>query len=156
MNDLTENETEQLREEVREYVDIMTRAYLTTALWSSVDERHIENPEDFPEMLDASFEVNDIDEGSYAEARADCEDFALCNWTDLMAAFKVSPGFHRNGNVYDASQAGHDFWLTRNGHGAGFWDRGLGMVGDRLTENSKPYGEANLYVEDDGTVYYQG
>lgn len=20
-------------------------------------------------------------------------------------------------------QAGHDFWLTRNGHGAGFWDR---------------------------------
>lgn len=21
-------------------------------------------------------------------------------------------------------QAGHDFWLTRNGHGAGFWDRG--------------------------------
>lgn len=21
------------------------------------------------------------------------------------------------------AQAGHDFWLTRNGHGAGFWDR---------------------------------
>jgi hypothetical protein len=32
-------------------------------------------------------------------------------------------------NVYreligdNIEQAGHDFWLTRNGHGAGFWDR---------------------------------
>lgn len=23
----------------------------------------------------------------------------------------------------DWAQAGHDLWLTRNGHGAGFWDR---------------------------------
>lgn len=23
----------------------------------------------------------------------------------------------------DFDQAGHDFWLTRNGHGTGFWDR---------------------------------
>src|ERR1700728_2526765 len=22
------------------------------------------------------------------------------------------------------AQNGHDFWLTRNGHGTGFWDRG--------------------------------
>lgn len=24
---------------------------------------------------------------------------------------------------YPADQVGHDLWLTRNGHGAGFWDR---------------------------------
>lgn len=24
---------------------------------------------------------------------------------------------------YDMAQVGHDLWLTRNGHGAGFWDR---------------------------------
>lgn len=24
---------------------------------------------------------------------------------------------------YDPVQLGHDLWLTRNGHGAGFWDR---------------------------------
>lgn len=24
---------------------------------------------------------------------------------------------------FDAEQVGHDFWLTRCGHGAGFWDR---------------------------------
>jgi hypothetical protein len=49
---------------------------------------------------------------------------------------------------------GHDFWLTRNGHGAGFWDRGLGELGDFLTKMSKPFGEATLYVSDDGEVEY--
>jgi hypothetical protein len=39
--------------------------------------------------------------------------------------------------------AGHDFWLTRNGHGAGFWDRGMGMLGDELTAACKPYGSAD-------------
>jgi hypothetical protein len=24
---------------------------------------------------------------------------------------------------FDPEQIGHDLWLTRNGHGAGFWDR---------------------------------
>ena len=24
---------------------------------------------------------------------------------------------------YDQTQIGHDLWLTRNGHGAGFWDK---------------------------------
>lgn len=24
---------------------------------------------------------------------------------------------------FDPAQMGHDLWLTRNGHGAGFWDR---------------------------------
>lgn len=44
--------------------------------------------------------------------------------------------------------AGHDFWLTRVGHGAGFWDRGMGELGDRLTDACKPYGSA-----DDHTPY---
>ena len=33
--------------------------------------------------------------------------------------------------------AGHDFFLTQAGHGAGFWDRGLGVLGDRLTDLEK-------------------
>lgn len=40
-----------------------------------------------------------------------------------------------------ASQAGHDLILTANGHGAGFWDRGLGEAGDRLTQAAKTEGE---------------
>ena len=40
----------------------------------------------------------------------------------------------------------HDFWLTRNRHGAGFWDRGLGAIGDRLTAMSHTYGSVDLYL----------
>jgi hypothetical protein len=48
---------------------------------------------------------------------------------------------------------GHDLWLTRNGHGAGFWDRGLGDVGDKLTAIAKRMGSKSLYVGDDGKIY---
>lgn len=30
---------------------------------------------------------------------------------------------------YDPEQIGHDLWLTRNGHGTGFWDR-VDVYGD--------------------------
>jgi hypothetical protein len=53
----------------------------------------------------------------------------------------------------DLSQAGHDFWLTRNGHGAGFWDRGLGAIGDKLTDLAHAAGEQGLYLGDDGKLY---
>jgi hypothetical protein len=43
--------------------------------------------------------------------------------------------------------------LTRNGHGSGFWDRGLGKVGEQLTAACGPYGSSDLYVGDDGKVY---
>lgn len=46
-----------------------------------------------------------------------------------------------------------DFWLTRNGHGVGFWDRDVGAVGDRLTKACKKFGETYLYVGDDGKIH---
>lgn len=52
-------------------------------------------------------------------------------------------------------QHGHDFALTRNHHGAGFWDRGYGDMGDTLTEAAQTYGEAHLIVsadDDDFTI----
>lgn len=54
---------------------------------------------------------------------------------------------------YNYEQAGHDFWLTRNGHGAGFWDRGLDVLGAKLTTLSKDVGEFEVYLGDDGRVY---
>jgi len=42
---------------------------------------------------------------------------------------------------------GHDFALTRNGHGAGFWDRGHGALGEKLSEAARVYGEASVYIQ---------
>ncbi len=53
-----------------------------------------------------------------------------------------------------AAMVGYDFYMTRNGHGVGFWDRGLGETGDWLTAMCKPFGEASVYVGDDGNLYY--
>jgi hypothetical protein len=48
---------------------------------------------------------------------------------------------------------GHDFWLTRNGTGAGFWD-GDWFEGEKLTEAAKAFGNFDLMVDhDDGTIY---
>jgi hypothetical protein len=53
---------------------------------------------------------------------------------------------------YWLEQAGHDLWLTSNGHGAGYWDRGLGDIGDKLTKAAKENGSVDLYLSDDGLV----
>ena len=50
---------------------------------------------------------------------------------------------------HDYSQAGHDFWLTRNGHGTGFWDREeiWTVNAEYLSGKAKQFGEFdNLYI----------
>ena len=71
---------------------------------------------------------------------ADCRDFCRANAADLAeyVARREAEGLR---GYSGAACAGHDFYLTREGHGAGFWDRGLGELGDRLSKASK-YGEA--------------
>lgn len=52
-------------------------------------------------------------------------------------------------------QCGHDFILTANHHGAGFWDRGLGVAGDVLTEAAHGYSiDAEFVLDEDGAVAY--
>lgn len=54
---------------------------------------------------------------------------------------------------YDSRRAGVDYCFTRNHHGAGFWDRGLGAVGNDLTTAAHSDGEVWVYLGDDGKVY---
>lgn len=56
----------------------------------------------------------------------------------------------------DLAQLGHDLWLTRNKHGAGFWDRPhiYGESGAQsLTRYADSFGECWPYVGDDGLIY---
>jgi len=53
-----------------------------------------------------------------------------------------------------AQRGGYDFWLTRNGHGAGFWDGSWkGPYAPALDQLSKQFGDCELYVADDGQVH---
>jgi hypothetical protein len=118
-------------------IDTILHHYMVCALWSSNDE----SDESGGDPMDANYGLEDIAPESVAKMREDVTDFVKANEIDLMASGQSE------------EQIGHDFWLTRNGHGAGFWDRGLGELGDRLSQACKPYGEVNLYVGDDGKVY---
>lgn len=117
--------------------DPFFEAYVECALWSSCD--------DGGESLDSWYGVDDIAPETLAEMHEQCEDFKEDNAQTLEDAYS-RPG-------YDEARAGHDFWLTRNGHGAGFWDRGLGDIGERLTKAAKVYGGVDLMVGDDGLIY---
>ena len=51
------------------------------------------------------------------------------------------------------NQAGHDFWLTRNGHGAGFWDGDWpAPYADMLTKGAECYGQIDTYLSDAGEI----
>lgn len=64
---------------------------------------------------------------------------------------------HDNPDVegLDPGQVGHDLWLTSQGHGAGFWDRGLGERGRRLTARAH-LEAADVYIGDDGLAHFMG
>lgn len=71
-----------------------------------------------------------------------------------LAAFRASDAYKAaiETHLWTEAQAGHDFWLTRNHHGAGFWDRyseGAGYdLGKALSELSEKYSEIYLYREE--------
>lgn len=111
------------------------QGYWMCALWSSVD-THPKTGKDVELDL---FGFDEIDPATYTDMVKDCNAFMDQNSADLAGI--------------EASQAGHDFWLTRCGHGAGFWDRDLGEVGDRLTASCKQFGNVDLYIGDDMMIY---
>ncbi len=55
--------------------------------------------------------------------------------------------FYRRVECYlkpnDIACAGHDFWLTRNRHGAGFWDGDWPTYGELFTTIAESFGEVD-------------
>jgi hypothetical protein len=115
-------------------VDEFTIAYVRALFWSSTDDEG--NP------LDREHAVLDLAPQARELVIADCKRFQETAAKELDGE--------------DRGQAGHDFWLTRNGHGAGFWDGDWPEdIGERLTELSEEFGEQEPVVGDNGLIYLQ-
>ena len=112
-------------------LDAFTIGFIECLLWQATDDKD--------EPLDM-YDIEDIDEAGLTEIVQDCADFQAAH-ADLLE------------QAGDDSQNGHDFCLTRNGHGAGFWDRGYGAVGEELSDACKPYGTLDAYLGDDERIY---
>ncbi len=141
-------------------LDDFTGQYLATALWAEtvrlpmaeddlvdgcmdVNEGHVLHGIQEGTPLDFLFNLDDFTDNAIGAAIADCTRFQEENTNDL-----------RN---EDYETAGHDFWLTRNGHGAGFWDGDYDEdKGKRLTDACKDFGECNIWVNENGTVEFDG
>ena len=60
---------------------------------------------------------------------------------DCLAFYSRIECYISNDNI---EQSGHDFWLTRNGHGTGFWDRSKiygNFYAEEFTKSAKLYGD---------------
>lgn len=109
------------------------RHYLATALWSSTG--------DDGEPLDGKYSPDDFAMASLLEAAADLKRFSQ-RAGELLSGLSLPT-------------VAHDFWLTRNHHGAGFWDGDYPKVtGELLTKLAHEFGEKNV-VEVNGTLFFE-
>jgi hypothetical protein len=132
-------------------VDTVTEHYVACALWSSTDW----SDESGGEPLNENYAAGDLTDEARGIVRADV--------ADLLA--QVMREGIRWAPYWSPEQFGHDYWLTRNRYGAGFWDRyyvgpasSPGMIdaariGDRLSELARAAGTSRLFVGDDGSLH---
>lgn len=115
-------------------LDKFVQQYLETALWADLPE----------ENLHDGLTIENIHETSIATARRDCDQFLTENSKIISRAIEQTSLTH----------VAYHFWLTRNHHGAGFWDGDYSeQLGERLTNAAQKFNELSIYVGDDGLIY---
>lgn len=139
--------------------DAMFDAYVEAALWSTNDDIS----EDGGEPLDANYDRTNIDPKTLRVMKEDCRAFVEGVSIDDINLYFAAMAHVAEG---PEAQMGHDFWLTRNHHGVGFWDREQLKIaarpinnmslGERLAHHARVAGEVNLYVGDDKVIYQSG
>ena len=116
---------------MNDFLDDMVQAYLACAWWA-----------DCPESMQHT--IKEPTKATKLAAIEDCRDFMAKASTQGIDV-----------QQFNADQVGHDFWLTRNGHGTGFWDRedtyGGELAADILTDVAKSFGDA--YVHNVGKYF---
>jgi hypothetical protein len=110
------------------------RQYLETALWSSVDDNGI--------PLDRDYSINDFDPDGLK-----CQELEL---NSFLSQAERLPDLYDHCDITDLA---HDFWLTRNRHGAGFWDGDYpDHIGRELTKLSHTFREVGVFVNSDDSL----
>lgn len=119
-------------------LDTFTRAYLEAALWTSDPDP---GSGEWAEHDD--WTIENIDSVAITDAIEDCRAFQE-EYKSLLA------------HAGTDAQNGHNFFLTRNGHGAGFWDRGYKEeIGRKLTDAAHAYGTHEADTEAiEGVIYF--
>lgn len=134
-----------------------TVSYLASALWSS----RISLPDG--EVTDTKHQLYGITEDDHFDAHFSVEDFSPAALkraeNDVQRFFdslKIKRLYIEARTFADDDHIAHDLWLTRQGHGAGFWDGDYGnRLGKDLTKLCESYREVNLFVDEQGVIDYE-
>lgn len=116
--------------------DEMSKGYLEAAEWIGL----VEDAD--RDALEQSVAARWSDD-SLREAREDCEAFGA------HAQSECPQEWERYVEEHGLAQAGHDFYLSRNGHGAGFFDRGRGRGYPGLQRVAETFGSAYVWYDDE-------
>lgn len=93
-------------------IDAFTLGYITAALWTT---------DPAPGQGEYCPDLSRVSRAFRLRAIADCAAFQEAQSADLALYAEL----YAPGAGYSVDEcAGHDFWLSRNGHGAGYFDRG--------------------------------
>jgi hypothetical protein len=107
-------------------------------------EKLIQLKDKFDKKTFTSFVSEDIDINSKIEAYNDVKQFIKDAGDDA-----INEAINENGLF----KLGMDIWFTRNGHGAGFFDHNYENE-EKLINAGKKLKEKDLYVGDDGKLYF--
>ena len=104
---------------------------------------------DSPQNEDA---LSDAEESEGFEFSEEAEHIAFIDC--LYFVRNSFPWFRRDSLTPE--QVGHNLWLSRNGHGVGFWDRGF-VHGDFLHARAERMETCDIYLSDqiDGILYLE-
>lgn len=148
-------------------VDAMVVGYVECQLWAGLDWDHERCNDDCDREnahpWDEHYSRDDVSPEYVAKVRDELAAFVAAHPLAVRMYLNFRHYYHagENGVIvrkrqtlpsFDSAQFGHDLYLTREGHGAGFWDRGLGELGDYLTQRAKWAGAADDLTDDGAGV----
>lgn len=128
---------------------------VTTLLWSETDN----SDEAGGEPLDKNYCIDDVDAASLLELNKRFQ--AFVDKAEEILTARLGDNWSSIDDFYigsanSAFQTEHDYIMTVNGHGCGFWEKGdwEQPVGDILAGLAKQQTEIHAEAGEDGKIYF--
>jgi len=116
------------------------KGYITCALWTDEEELKTQNAQ-------IDVDIENVDYNSLIASYNDIKKFI-----ELAGSDNINYAIEANG----LERLGHDIWLTRNGHGAGFFDHNYDEdVEKKLIESGKSLGSKHIYINDENKIDFE-
>jgi hypothetical protein len=129
-------------------LDDFTAGYFAAAEWTNPADELLTpaDGEESTEVEEEMLEISGWSEAARESAIADCKAFQT-EHAALLGSYYTESG-------RGEESAGIDFWLSRCGHGSGFFDRGNAPCFDALQDAARHCGSRDVYVSDAGAMEF--